>query len=451
MGSMERDFRDNRMEYFKDLEEVILGTVLIDAHAIHLVAQLLKPAVFGVADHRAVYLQMLQLYEKSHPIDLVTVAGACQSSGLLKQIGGPARLSAFTNRVASSANLEYHIRILMQEWLRKEIIKVCNEGRAKAIGGEEDALELLPNIMTHLLAMSDEIARSKTQSLERIASHLFRQIEEQQQGKELVPLFNLPRLDQSLDGAEAGDFIVIGARPSMGKSSLINNVLKASVDNHMPTYFMSLEMTATETMTRLLAACTEIDGRKIKRGALTEAEFALLHDQMERITQAPLMIDETSGASVLDFRAKVISYKRTHDIKVAILDRIGLLEFINPKGNTLEEIKRITKMLRRTAKELNICIIAISQLNRAVDNRIGSKEPQLSDLRDSGSLEQDAKKILLLYRPEIYQILQDENGDSLKGIGIISIAKNTNGVEGKFPFRFDAPTTQFKTFDEVFF
>lgn len=426
-----------------EMEERILGTILIDSEAMHSVAKIIKPAMFLSNIHQLIYTVMFSMYEKSIPIDLSTLTDACRKANILEKVGAPSCFIEFTNRVASSANLEHHIIILLESWAKRETLKICHQGMNKAMGFPTDALELIPSVILKLTNISDKLQKTHSRGLLTIGLNLIKQIETNK-SKEVLPLFNLKVIDDAIDGAEKGDLIIIGGRPGMGKSSLINTILKASVENNTPTYFMSLEMTPEETLLRMTAAFTGIDGRRIKRGQLSEEEFFLVQEKLNWITEAPIIMGESTGSSVLDFRAKIISLQRTHKIEIAILDRIGLLEFINPKGNTLEEVKRITKLLRRTANELNVTIVAINQLSRAVEHRGGNKRPQLSDLRDSGSLEQDAKKVIFVYRPEYYDILEDEDGNSLKGIGILSVAKNTNGALGEFPYRFDAKTTQFK-------
>lgn len=429
---------------YYNLEQVVLGTILFDSEAIHLAGGMIKPEMFNHTVHQDIYSVMLTLYIKSIPIDLITMAKACLEAGISDRIGGPTYLSELTLQVGSSANFEFHLKILIQNWIGREILMLCEQGKMDATVASVDPLELLSNLSSKLVQLSDEVVKSDTRSLVSIGQSLLLAIEKKQSGESYLPLFNLPSFDKAIDGAEEGDLIIIGGRPGMGKSSLINNLLKASFENGTPTYMNSLEMTSEETLARLISARVNIDGRKIKRGALSKDEYELVSNELQNITNSStLIIDGHTGGSVLDFRTRIIRFKRTHDIKIAVLDRIGLLENVSQKHTNLEKLSHATKLLRRTAKELKITIVILSQLNRAVENR-PDRKPNISDLRDSGSLEQDAKKVILLYRPEYYNIFEDNEGNSLKKMGVLILAKNTNGIVGEYPLCFEAITTQFK-------
>lgn len=428
-----------------DLEEIVLGALLTNSEAIHLVSSMLMPENFCVVTHQIIFEGMIDCYSKSIPIDIMTVMETLRKAGSLDKIGGTTYLLGLTNRVASAANIEHHCRIIKQCWGMRKMLRVGQDITQKATASNGDFFELIDELELEVTSIKDNILTGSNRTIYNVIKSTIQSIESVDPNQAMggIPLTGIEAFDRKLGGAEENDFIIFAGRPSMGKSSLVNNVLVSACMNKTPVLMWSLEMSSEETIKRLASALSSIPLTKIRNNNLTQEEWRILYDTFEQINNFPIEIQDKAGITVTDFRSKIIMLKRTKGLRIAILDRIGLLKFLDERGNVVQELEKITKLLRRTAKETGVTIIALNQLNRSVESRGGLKIPALSDLRNSGSIEQDATKVVMLYRPEYYDIAEDENGNSTAGVAILLIEKNTFGETGRVKCRFDADRTRF--------
>jgi replicative DNA helicase len=371
-----------------------------------------------------------------------------KKSGDLEAIGGPAYLAELTNRVASAANIEYHARIIAQKYIQRELITTSTKVIRDAFEDTTDVFQLLDDAEQGLFAIAQQNMSRGYESMSTLASKALKQLEElkgREDGLTGVPT-GFTDLDRLTSGLQKSDLIILAARPGMGKTSFTLSLAKnAAAEFGKGVAFFSLEMSNLQLSQRIISMEAEISGMKMRNGQLEEYEWQQLHTAIERIGEAPIFIDDTPGINVFELRAKCRRLKMQHDIQLIIIDYLQLMSGggENQKGNREQEVSAISRALKGLAKELNVPVIALSQLSRAVEVRGGTKRPQLSDLRESGSIEQDADMVAFIYRPEYYQIMEDEEGQSLKGIADIIIAKNRHGELKDVRMRFTAEFARF--------
>jgi replicative DNA helicase len=415
------------------LEEAVLGALMLDKDALPIVLDILRPESFYLDAHQLIYRAVLRLFEKSHPVDLLTVTEELKKAGDLDAIGGGFYLVELTSRVASSANIEYHARIVAQKHIQRELIKVSTQIIRDAYEDTTDVFTLLDDAEKGLFAITQNNLSRQYESMGALASKTLKILEELKNKKD--GLTGVPSgfssLDRLTSGWQSSDLIIVAARPGMGKTSYVLALARnAALDFQKPVALFSLEMSSTQLVQRLISMEAEIPGQKLRSGKLEEYEWQQLHTTIERMSEAPIFIDDTPGINIFELRAKCRRLKMQHDIQMVIIDYLQLMSgaMENSRStNREQEISSISRSLKGLAKELNVPVIALSQLSRAVEVRGGSKRPQLSDLRESGAIEQDADIVTFIYRPEYYQILEDETGASQKGIAEIIIAKHRNG------------------------
>jgi replicative DNA helicase len=426
----------------RDLEEAVLGAILIEKDAISYVSDILKPESFYVDAHTTIYKAIQSLFARSQPIDLLTVSEELRKNGQLENIGGAYFLSELTNKIGSSANVEYHARIVIQKFIQRELIHISNEIIKEAYEDTTDVFDLLDNAEKRIYEITDKNLRNSTQGIGQLVSKSVMQIDDLLSRADGILEDSVPsgylELDKFTSGWKATDLIIIAARPSMGKTAFVLNLARnASVDFNMPVAIFSLEMGGVQLAKRLIAMETEIDAQKVTNGKLSESEFAHLRDKVERLSGAPIFINDQPAINVYELRAQCRRLQNAHGIKMVIIDYLQLMSGGGEKGmNREQEISNISRSLKGLAKELNIPVIALSQLNRSVETRGGDKKPQLSDLRESGSIEQDADMVMFLYRPEYYGMNENKEGESLQNIAEVIIAKHRNGPVGSVQLRF---------------
>ena len=440
-----------------NLEEAVLGALMLDKDALAVVIDILRADSFYVEAHRHVYKAICQLFEKSNPVDLLTVTEQLRQMGLLDAVGGPYYLVELTNRVASAANVEYHARIVAQKYIQRELIRVSTETIRDAYDETTDVFDLLDRSEQGLFGITEQSLSKGYQGMNTLVSQALKQLEEMSgkpEGLTGVPT-GFTALDRVTSGWQPSDLIIVAARPGMGKTSFTLAIARnAAVDFNKPVAFFSLEMSGLQLVNRIIAMETEISSEKMRQGKLEEYEWQQLYAQLDKLSNIPIFIDDTPGISVFELRAKCRRLKMQHDIQMIIIDYLQLMTAGGDSkggGNREQEISTISRSLKGLAKELNVPVIALSQLSRAVETRGGSKRPQLSDLRESGAIEQDADIVSFIYRPEYYQILEDEDGNSLKGIGEIIIAKHRNGALESVRLKWDGQFAKFSNLeDDVF-
>lgn len=376
------------------LEEAVLGALMLDKDALSVVLDILRPPSFYLDAHQLIYSAMLRLFERSQPIDLLTVMEELKKSGDLEATGGPAYLAELTNRVASAANIEFHARIIAQKHIQRELIGTSTKIIRDAFEDTTDVFQLLDEAEQGLFSIAQQNMRRSYESISSLAAKAIRQLEElknKEHGLTGVPT-GFTELDRLTSGWQPSDLIIVAARPAMGKTSFVLSLARnAAVDFSKGIALFSLEMSSLQLAQRLISMEAEISGSKMRNAQLEDYQWQQLHSAIHRIGEAPIFIDDTAGINVFELRAKCRRMKLQHDIQLVIIDYLQLMSggSDNQRGNREQEVSAISRALKGMAKELNVPVIALSQLSRAVEVRGGSKRPQLSDLRESGCLSGD--------------------------------------------------------------
>ena len=437
-----------------DLEEAVLGALMLEKDALSQVIEILKPEIFYKDAHCEIYASIKELFESSEPVDILTVTNNLRKNGKLDFVGGAYYIASLTARVNSSANIEYHARILTEMAIKRELIRISSEIQKDAFEDSTDVFELLDRAEQSLFDVSETNIRKNFDNMRSLMNDAIKELEykkNQKDGLTGVPS-GFTALDRLTSGWQKSDLVIIAARPGMGKTALVLSALRnAAVEFERPVAIFSLEMSAVQLVNRLISAEAELESDKIKKGTLEDYEWEQLVYKTAKLTEAPIFIDDTPALSILELRAKARRLVSQHQVQLIIVDYLQLMTGDRSKnsnsGNREQEIASISRALKNIAKELSVPVIAISQLSRAVETRGGDKRPLLSDLRESGSIEQDADMVLFLYRPEYYGITEDENGISTKGFGEISIAKHRNGSTGTVNLKFIGHLTKFVDLD----
>ena len=435
-----------------ELEEAVLGALMLEKDALSAVVDILKPGSFYKEGHAAIYQAILDLFNDSQPVDLLTVTNQLRKDGTLELAGGAYAVTNLTTKVNSAANVEYHARIITEMAIKRELIRVASEIHHDAYEDTTDVFELLDKTESALFEVSEQNIRRNYQDMRSIMSEALGELEARKKHKD--GLTGVPSgfsaLDRVTSGWQKSDLVIIAARPGMGKTAFVVSAMRnAAVDFDRPVAIFSLEMSSVQLVNRLISAEAELESEKIKKGNLADYEWTQLLHKTRKITNAPIFIDDTPALTILELRAKCRRLKSQHDVQLIIIDYLQLMSGDASKGggNREQEIASISRALKGLAKELDVPVIALSQLSRAVETRGGDKKPQLSDLRESGSIEQDADMVMFLYRPEYYGITEDENGMPTTGTGEVIIAKHRNGSLENVQLKFIGKFTKFTDLD----
>src|SRR6201986_1471857 len=422
-----------------DLEEAVLGALMLEKDALSSVIDILKPEVFYKDNHQKIFTAIRYLFEKTSPVDILTVTAQLRKQGELEMIGGAYYITELTNRVASAANIEYHSRIIIQKFIQRELIRISTEVINNAYEDTTDVLDLLDKAEKNLFDIAQNNLRRDSRKMDDLMHETLKEIEALKDKKDGLTgvASGFTDLDRMTSGWQKSDLVIIAARPAMGKTAFVLTCARnAAVDFDKPVVVFSLEMSSVQLVNRLISGETEIEQEKIRKGTLEEWEWQQIHSKIGRLEQAPLIIDDTPALNIFEFRAKCRRLKSQHDIQLIIIDYLQLMQGKSADGkgggNREQEIGSISRALKSVAKELNVPVIALSQLSRAVESRPGgSKRPLLSDLAESGSIEQDADVVLFLYRPEYYGLEVDECNVPTEGVAEIILAKHRNGDVGR--------------------
>jgi replicative DNA helicase len=417
-----------------EVEEAVLGALLLEKDALTSVIDILKPESFYKEAHQKIYLAVLELFDRSEPVDLITVVNQLRSKAELEFVGGAYYITELTTKVSSAANIEFHARIVSEQSIKRNLITIASKIHKDAYEDTTDVFDLLDKTEKDLYEVSESNIRKNYSEMRSLIGQALKELAEkkdQADGLTGVPS-GMADLDRVTSGFQKSDLIIIAARPGMGKTAFVLSAMRnAAVDFKKPIALFSLEMSAVQLVNRLIASEAELDSYKIKTGKLEEYEWQQLHSKISPLTSAPIYIDDTPGLSIRELRTKARRLKSRNDIQMIIIDYLQLMSAdTNNKGgmgNREQEISAISRALKGLAKELEVPVIALSQLSRAVESRGGDKRPQLSDLRESGAIEQDADIVMFLYRPEYYKIDTDEDGNPTAGTGEVIIAKHRNG------------------------
>lgn len=425
-----------------EIEESVLGALLLDQNAITNAIDILRQEYFYLEVHQHIYRAVSILFRDGNPVDLLSVADQLKKDGRFDEIGGLTKLVSLTNRITSAAHIEYHVRILSEKYIQRELIRVSTETLKDSYDDTVDVLNLLDRTETKFLEINDSNFKSDFHSMDVLLSNTLKEIEANQNSQDetmgVVTGFN--DLDARTGGFQKGTLLILAARPAMGKTALALTMARnMAVDFNKPVAIFSLEMTASELMSRLIAAESGIDAKKFKlKGELQDWEKEQLRNKTNALAHAPMYIDDNPGLTIFELRAKCRRLKQKYDIQMVFIDYLQLMsggETMKTGGNREQEISYISRQLKALSKEIGVPIMALSQLSRAVETRGGSKRPQLSDLRESGAIEQDADMVMFVYRPSYYGI-DVENGMSTEGLAKLIIAKHRSGEPGDVNLRF---------------
>src|SRR5215217_5269828 len=420
----------------KELEEAVLGAIMLEKGAFDAVIEILKPECFYVDSHQRVFKAMQTLANKSQPIDILTVVEELRFKEELDLVGGPYYVTKLTNSVVSSANIEAHSRIVLQKFIQRELIRISGEIISDAYEDSTDVFDLLDQAESKIYEVTSSHLRNNYETIDSVLVKTIQRIEDLRHKNEDVS--GVPSgyaaLDRITYGWQSTDLIILAARPSVGKTAFALNLARNAAlhpTKPTPVAFFSLEMSAGQLVQRILSAESEIWLEKISRGKMEEHEMKQLYARgIQRLSQAPIFIDDTPALNIFELRAKCRRLKNANNIGLIIIDYLQLMSGTgeNRTANREQEISNISRSLKGLAKELQVPIIALSQLSREVEKRKdGNKMPQLSDLRESGAIEQDADMVCFIYRPEYYDVTQNEMGESNRGETHVRIAKHRNG------------------------
>ena len=432
-----------------DLEEAVLGALMLEKSALNAVVEFLKPEHFYKEGHKDIYHAIITLFKGSEPVDMRTVVNQLRKEGKIELVGGAYYIAELTSKVSSAANIEYHARVIIEMAIKRDLIQIASQVHQDAYEDTTDVFELLDKTEQSIFAISDSNLRKNYDNMRNL---MYRAIQELQKLKEHKDgLTGVPTgfssLDRMTSGWQNSDLVIIAARPGMGKTAFVVSALRnAAVDFKRPVAIFSLEMASVQLVNRMISAEAELEGEKIRKGQLADFEWQQLVHKTNRLSSAPIFIDDTPALSILELRAKCRRLKAEHNIELIIIDYLQLMRG-DSAGNREQEIASISRALKGIAKELEVPVLALSQLSRGVETRGGDKRPQLSDLRESGSIEQDADIVMFLYRPEYYKITVDEEGMPTQGMAEVIIAKHRNGSTGTVKLKFIGKYTKFADFD----
>jgi replicative DNA helicase len=438
-----------------DLEEVVLGAMMIDKKGIDEIIDILHADVFYKDAHKFIFEAIFKLFETSEPVDLLTVSSQLKKDGKLEAVGGDFYLIKLTQKVASSAHIEFHARIILQKFIQRSLIKISNEIIEDAYDEGTDVFDLLDTAESKLYDVTQGNLKRSAQTAQDLVIQAKKRIEEiaNKEGLSGVPS-GFDKVDKLTSGWQPSDLIIIAARPGMGKTALTLSMARnMAVNSNIPVAFFSLEMSSVQLITRLISSETGLSSEKLRTGKLEKHEWEQLNVKVKTLEKAPLFIDDTPSLSIFDLRAKARRLASQHGIKMIMIDYLQLMTAgSNQKGggNREQEISTISRNLKALAKELNIPVIALSQLSRAVETRGGTKRPLLSDLRESGAIEQDADIVSFIYRPEYYKIDEwdDEERSPTAGQGEFIVAKHRNGGLENIRLKFIANQGKFDNLDD---
>ena len=425
-----------------DLEEAVLGAMLIDEKGVNEIIELLSPEVFYKRSHQLIYESIERLFRESEPIDLLTVSADLKKNKNFEPAGGDFYLISLSQKVSSSAHIEFHSRIIIQKYIQRKLITISNEIIQKSYNESTDVMDLLDEAESKLYDVAQGNIKTSTESAQNLVIRAKARIEEiaKQEGLSGVST-GFEKLDKLTSGWQPSDLVIIAARPGMGKTALALSMARnISVQQKIPVAFFSLEMSSVQLITRLISSETGLTSDKLRTGKLADHEWQQLNIKVSDLESSPLFIDDSPSLTIFELRAKARRLASSHGIKLIIIDYLQLMNIgsSNKAGNREQEISTISRNLKALAKELDIPVIALSQLSRAVETRGGTKRPILSDLRESGAIEQDADIVSFLYRPEYYGITEwdDEMKTPSEGQGEFIVAKHRNGALDSIKLKF---------------
>lgn len=437
-----------------DLEEVVLGAMMIDKKGVDEIIDILHPDVFYKNAHQYIFEAIHKLFENSEPVDLLTVSNQLRKDQKLEQIGGDFYLVQLTQKVSSSAHIEFHARIILQKYIQRSLIKISNEIIEESYDETTDVFDLLDTAESKLYEVTQGNIKRSSETAQDLVMQAKKRIQEisNKEGLSGIPS-GFDKLDKLTSGWQPSDLVIVAARPGMGKTALTLSMARnIAVGQNIPVAFFSLEMSSVQLITRLISSETGLSSEKLRTGNLEKHEWEQLNVKVKGLEKAPLFIDDTPSLSIFDLRAKARRLASQHGIKLIVIDYLQLMTAGGSQkgGNREQEISTISRNLKALAKELGVPVIALSQLSRAVETRGGSKRPLLSDLRESGAIEQDADIVSFIYRPEYYKIEEwdDEERTPTEGQAEFIVAKHRNGGLENIRLKFIGHLGKFDNLDD---
>jgi len=440
-----------------ELEEAVLGAMMIDKKGVDDVIDILNADAFYKPAHQIIFNAIFTLFNESEPIDLLTVASQLKKDGQLESAGGDFYLVGLTQKVASSAHIEFHARIIIQKYIQRRLISISSEIIDEAYDETSDVFDLLDAAETKLFEVTQGNLKKSSEAAEGLVSQALKKIEEisNKEGMSGIPS-GFTKLDALTSGWQPSDLVILAARPGMGKTAFVMSMAKnVAIDFEIPVAIFSLEMSSVQLITRMISSETGISSGKLRKGDLQPHEWEQLNVKVKNLSKAPMFIDDTPSLSIFDLRAKARRLASQHGVKMIIIDYLQLMTAGNMNkggGNREQEISTISRNLKALAKELSIPVIALSQLSRAVETRGGSKRPLLSDLRESGAIEQDADIVSFIFRPEYYGLTEwdDEEHSPCEGQAEFIVAKHRNGGLENIRLKFTGHLAEFSDLEESF-
>ena len=438
-----------------EFEQAVLGAMMIDQRAVDRVVNIFQDndQLFYRPEHRQIYEAIIRLYNDTKPIDMLTVSNQLRADGVLDAVGGDFYLVQLTQRVSSAANIEFHARVVQQKYFQRELIKLSTDIINKSYDDSSDVFDLLDEAESAIFNITNTNIKKSYEKAEDLVHQAIKRIEEL--SKQEGGISGLPSGFRDVDKVTAGwqnsDLIIVAARPGMGKTAFVVSMAKnMAVRHNIPVALFSLEMSSVQLITRMISSETGITSNKLREGSLQQYEWDILYQKVKDLEKAPIYIDETPGISLLEFRAKARRLV-SQGVKLLIIDYLQLMTVGGKAGagNREQEISMISRTLKAVAKELNVPVIALSQLSRGVEAQTGQKRPSLQHLRESGAIEQDADIVSFIYRPEYYQFDTWEDGTPTAGQAEFIIAKHRNGDLKNIRLSFVGPLAQFSDLDQV--
>lgn len=443
-----------------ELEASVIGALMIEKEAFSSITDLLRPESFYSDQHRHIFEAVQALSAKDAPIDVLSVAEQLKQSGKLEQAGGVIYLSDLTRRVASSAHIRYHAQIIAQKATARDLISAACQIEEKGYDETQDVDELVEEATAKIFEISQRAQKRDVTHIYPVITEAFDRMHKASENEGNISGIpsGFTELDKITSGWQKSDLVIIAARPAMGKTAFVLSMAKnIAVDFNIPVAIFSLEMSNVQLVNRLIMNVCEIEGNKIRNGRLTKAEWDKLDNSIGVLQNAPIYVDDTPGLSVFELQSKARKLVKEHKIQMIIIDYLQLMNANGMNfGSREQEVSIISRNLKGLAKELDIPVIALSQLSRAVEKRdssnsnVDGKKPLLSDLRESGAIEQDADMVCFIHRPEYYKLYDDGNGKDLRGLGQIIVAKHRNGATDEIWLRFIGKYTRFQNEDTAF-
>jgi len=438
-----------------DMETAVLGAMMIDKKGIDAVIDILHPDAFYKEQHQAIYAAIHTLFQNSEPTDLLTVSNQLKKDGKLSMVGGDFYLIELTQKVSSSAHIEFHARIILQKYIQRQLISISSEIIEQSYNETADVFDLLDMAETKFFEVTQGNLKKSSETSDSLVRQALKKIEDLS-GKEGMSGYatGFSKLDALTSGWQPSDLIIIAARPGMGKTAFVISMAKnMAIDFNHGVAVFSLEMSSVQLITRMISSETGLSSEKLRKGTLEPHEWEQLNVKVKNLSEAPIFIDDTPSLSIFDLRAKSRRLKSQHDIKIIVVDYLQLMTAGGAAGgNREQEISMISRNLKALAKELQIPVIALSQLSRSVETRGGSKRPLLSDLRESGAIEQDADIVSFIFRPEYYGMTEwdDDDHTPCEGQGEFIVAKHRNGGLDNIRLKFTGHLAKFSDLEDDF-